>query len=119
MLFLAAGAVQWMRRPVVRLDAQDLNQLASYWKVQMQRPPNKAELAGIISDRIDEELLAREALRLGLDKGDSLFVSETPEGFAASPYDPAFAAQMEAARNLMKSRRNALHELGKPEPEAG
>ena len=65
-------------------------------------------------------ILPRELLiRLGLDKGDSLFVSETPEGFAASPYDPAFAAQMEAARNLMKSRRNALHELGRPEPEAG
>src|SRR5471032_978916 len=38
----------------------------------MQRPPNKVELAGIIRDRIDEELLAREALRLGLDKDDMI-----------------------------------------------
>jgi putative addiction module antidote len=61
-------------------------------------------------------ILPRELLiRLGLDKGDSLFVSETPEGFTASPFDPAFAAQMETARNLMKSRRNALRELAKTE----
>jgi len=59
-------------------------------------------------------ILPRELLlRLRVDKGDSLFITDTPEGFAASPYDPAFAAQMRAARNLMKSRRNALRELGR------
>jgi peptidyl-prolyl cis-trans isomerase C len=72
LLFGGLTVVKSLRRPVVRLEAQDLNQLASYWEVQMQRPPNKAELAGIIRDRIDEELLAREALRLGLDKDDMI-----------------------------------------------
>ena len=61
-------------------------------------------------------ILPRELLiKLGLDKGDSLYVTETTDGFSASPYDPAYAAQMEAARTLMKSRRNALRELGKTE----
>jgi peptidyl-prolyl cis-trans isomerase C len=72
LLFGGLTVVKSLRRPVVRLEAQDLNQLASYWEIQMQRPPNKVELAGIIRDRIDEELLAREALRLGLDKDDMI-----------------------------------------------
>jgi peptidyl-prolyl cis-trans isomerase C len=72
LLFAGLTVVKSLRRPEVRLEAQDLNQLASYWEIQMQRPPNKAELAGIIRDRIDEELLAREALRLGLDKDDMI-----------------------------------------------
>lgn len=72
LLFAGLTVVKSLHRPVVRLEAQDLEQLASYWQVQMQRPPNKAELAGIIRDRIDEELLAREALRLGLDKDDMI-----------------------------------------------
>jgi peptidyl-prolyl cis-trans isomerase C len=71
-LFSGLTMIKSLERPVVRLDAQDLNQLAAYWAVQMQRPPNKVELAGIIRDRIDEELLAREALRLGLDKDDMI-----------------------------------------------
>lgn len=72
LLFGGMLAVKALKRPVVRLEAQDLNQLASYWAVQMQRPPTKVELAGIIRDRIDEELLAREALRLGLGKDDMI-----------------------------------------------
>jgi parvulin-like peptidyl-prolyl isomerase len=72
LMFGGLTVVKSLRRPVVRLEAQDLNQLATYWEVQMQRPPTKVELAGIIRDRIDEELLAREALRLGLDKDDMI-----------------------------------------------
>ena len=50
---------------------------------------------------------------LNLDKGDSLWMSETSDGVALSPYDPAFAEQMQAARSIMKKRRNVLHELAK------
>src|SRR5437763_15543347 len=71
-LFAAMSAAKALQRPVVRIDAAELNQLAAYWEAQSQRPPTKAELAGIIQDRIDEELLAREALRLGLDKNDMI-----------------------------------------------
>lgn len=59
-------------------------------------------------------ILPRDLLtRLKLDKGDSVFVTETPDGYHLSPYDPAFAEQMQTARNLMKKRRNAVHELSK------
>jgi peptidyl-prolyl cis-trans isomerase C len=72
LLFAAMVGVRAAQRPVVRIDASELDQLAAYWEAQTQRPPSKAELKGIIDDRIDEELLAREALRLGLDKNDMI-----------------------------------------------
>ncbi len=59
-------------------------------------------------------ILPRDLLtRLKLDKGDTVFVTETPDGYRLSPYDPAFAEQMQTARELMKQRRNAVHELSK------
>lgn len=46
-------------------------------------------------------------------KGDSVFLTETPEGYAITPYDPEFAEQMEIARRGMARYRNALRELAK------
>ena len=58
---------------------------------------------------LPKELLAR--LKLG--KGDSVFVTEAAHGVTLTPYDPAFEAQMTAARGVMKKRRNVLRELAK------
>ena len=59
-------------------------------------------------------ILPRDILsRLKLDKGDTLFLTETPEGYVVSPYNPVFAEQMETARELMKKRRNVVRELSK------
>jgi putative addiction module antidote len=59
-------------------------------------------------------ILPRDLLtRLKLDKGDAVYITETPDGYRLSPYDPAFAEQMQTARELMKQRRNAIHELSK------
>lgn len=56
-----------------------------------------------------KELLAQ----LKLEKGDAVWLTESPEGYRLTPYDPEFATQMEVARSIMKKRRNALHELAK------
>jgi len=59
-------------------------------------------------------ILPRDLLgKLQLDKGDSIFLVDTPEGFRMTPYDPAFAEQMESARVLMRKRRNVVNELTK------
>lgn len=71
-LFLALQAVRAGQRPTVRISEQELNQLVSYWQMQSGRAPTKGELAAILQDRVDEELLAREAQRLGLDKDDMI-----------------------------------------------
>jgi putative addiction module antidote len=53
------------------------------------------------------------AAKLKLEKGDVLFVTETPGGYLLTPYDPVFETQMQTARRIMKKRRNALRELAK------
>ena len=71
-IFVAATAVKASQRPVLRIDTDELNQLAAYWEMQTQRPPNKDELQGIIRERVDEEILVREAVRLGMDRNDMI-----------------------------------------------
>jgi hypothetical protein len=90
-LFVGLDAVRAFHRPTIRIEAHDLNQLAAYWEAQMQRPPNKAELAGIIHDRIDEELLAREAQRLGLGKDDMIIRRRLAQKMAFATEDVAAA----------------------------
>lgn len=51
--------------------------------------------------------------RLKVKKGDSVFLTATPEGYTVTPYDPAFEDQMNAARRGMANYRNALRELAR------
>lgn len=53
------------------------------------------------------------AARMNIAEGDSLYLTEAPGGFLLTPYDPEFERQIEAARLIMKRRRNALRELAK------
>ena len=52
-------------------------------------------------------------VRLKLEKGDTLFWSETANGVNLSAYSPEFEIQMTEARRIMKKRRAVLHELAK------
>ena len=49
----------------------------------------------------------------GLQEGDTLFVTKAPGGLRLTPYSPDFEAQMEAARKVMRKRRDVLRELTK------
>jgi putative addiction module antidote len=56
----------------------------------------------------------KEALaKLRVGKGDTLYLTEAPDGFRITPFDPEFEAQMSVARRVMKKRRNALRQLAK------
>ncbi|MEO5796179.1 MAG: AbrB/MazE/SpoVT family DNA-binding domain-containing protein [Rhodoferax sp.] len=50
---------------------------------------------------------------LKLEKGDSVFWTEAANGVTLTAYSPEFETQMEAARSIMKKRRNVLRELAK------
>lgn len=54
---------------------------------------------------------AQAKMRVG--KGDTLYLTESPDGYRITPYSPDFAAQMEAARAAMKEHRDTLRELAK------
>jgi len=59
-------------------------------------------------------VLPKEALaKLHLEKGDTLYLTESPDGFRLTPYSPEFETQMVTARKIMKKRRAVLRELAK------
>lgn len=96
-LFAAITLVRAWERPTVRIEARDIDQLGTYWEQQMQRPPTKAELAAMINERVDEELLAREAIRLGLDKDDMIVRRRLAQKMAFASEDASVPQPSEAA----------------------
>lgn len=51
---------------------------------------------------------------MNVGKGDVVFATKAASGgYVLSPYDDAFAREMEVARRVMKKRRNVLRELAK------
>jgi putative addiction module antidote len=57
-------------------------------------------------------ILPREVLeKLRVEKGDTLFLTETPNGFVVSALDEEFSLQMELAEKIMREDRDVLHQL--------
>jgi putative addiction module antidote len=57
-------------------------------------------------------VLPKEILRkLRVEKGDTLYVVETAEGIELTAYRPDFAAQMDAAEEIMRKNRDVLRKL--------
>lgn len=81
--FLAAGAaiwvvLAWQGEPVdpasrtIAVTREDRARLALQWEQTLQRPPTDAELDALTEQFVREEVLYREALRLGLDRDDAV-----------------------------------------------
>jgi hypothetical protein len=74
------GAYAWMNRAAdsanagkaqqIRIAAGDVQWLSENWTTQWRRPPTQEELRGLITDYVNELLLAREARALGLEDND-------------------------------------------------
>lgn len=60
--------------------------------------------SGII---VPKEMLAR----LKVEKGDTVYLSESPHGVQITPYDEEFAQKMEAADRVTRRYRDALKKL--------
>ena len=59
-------------------------------------------------------VLPKELLiKLGVQKGDTLYAIDTKDGVRLTTGDAEFAAQLEVARRVMKERRAVLRELAK------
>lgn len=59
-------------------------------------------------------VLPKEVLaRLNIEKGDNLFLTDSPDGYRLTPYNPDFERQMGLVRRVMNERRNVLKELAK------
>ena len=62
--------------------------------------------AGII---LNKEVMAR----LKVKKGDSLYLTEAPDGYRLTPYDPDFERQIELAEDIMHDDREILKALSR------
>jgi putative addiction module antidote len=51
--------------------------------------------------------------KLQVNEGDTLYLTETPDGIELTAYDPEFEQVMEAAGEITRHYRNALKELAK------
>ena len=49
--------------------------------------------------------------RLRVEKGDSLYVTETPDGIELRAFDEEFAEQMTVAEQVMREDRDVLRKL--------
>jgi putative addiction module antidote len=59
-------------------------------------------------------ILPKEVLaKLGAKKGDTLVLTESPDGFRITAHDPEFVRAMEAYDRVSRRYRNALRELAK------
>ena len=60
-------------------------------------------------------ILTKEAMsRLKVQKGDTLYLTETPDGgFRLTPYNPDFERQMSLAESIMHEDREVLRQLAK------
>lgn len=59
-------------------------------------------------------ILPKEVLaRLRVEKGDALYLTESPDGFRITAYDPEFEEQMKQAEAIMREDRDVLRVLAK------
>jgi len=101
-LFVVSGAFnpqtgQRSQSNSIELTEDDLRQVIVAWTAQWQRPPTPEEMRGLLESKIREEILYREALALGLDKGDTIvkrrlaqkmdFLSEDVSGLREPPVE--------------------------------
>ena len=56
----------------IYISDQELTSLLSAWKSQVGRAPSEEEIVNIINNLVQEEILYREALLLGLDQEDRI-----------------------------------------------
>lgn len=94
------------------LAQESISQYNSYYTVLTEEPMVRLKLTQVGSST--GLVLPKEVLsRLKLVKGDALYLTESPDGFRITPYDPEFEEDMAIARKVMRDNRDALRELAK------
>ena len=56
----------------IRLSVDEIAQLTLLYQSQWRRPPTPQELARMVENKVQQEILYREALAMGLDKDDEI-----------------------------------------------
>jgi peptidyl-prolyl cis-trans isomerase C len=56
----------------IRLSLDEISQLTQLYQSQWRRPPTPQELQRLVENKVQQEILYREALAMGLDKDDEI-----------------------------------------------
>jgi hypothetical protein len=56
----------------IYLKSSEVNAMAEMWESRWNRPPTKEEMEGLINQRVEETILFKEAIKIGLDKNDDI-----------------------------------------------
>ena len=101
------GALREERQIVV--SASRKGALVEAFRAEHSRPPRDAELRALLDRWVDEEVLYREALALGLDRGDTVVQRQLAEdALSHRRRDDASRAVSRRARGLARASRGAL-----------
>ncbi len=66
-----------------------------------------------VGNSLGVTLPAQAAQALHVREGDQPYLTEAPDGFRVTPYDPDFAKTMEMAESFTSRYKNALRDLAK------
>src|SRR5262245_27991946 len=70
--YLHPEAVESDQKLRIELTQDDLRQLAIMWLAQGRPAPTPAQMQSLVDQKVDGEILAREAVELGLDRDDEI-----------------------------------------------
>jgi peptidyl-prolyl cis-trans isomerase C len=85
----------------ISLTPDELLQLILVFQAQWQRPPTQAEFSRLVENKVQEEVLYREAVAMGLDKDDTIVKRRMTQKMqflaedVAAAYEPT-TAELEA-----------------------
>jgi hypothetical protein len=100
--------------PTIRLSASEVAAIEAEWVQRMGRPPDEATLAVLISARVDDELLLREARDVDWHRSDAIvqrrllrnqrFLTPDPAVSDAELLDRAYAQGMDESDIVVRRR---------------
>ena len=81
----------------IQLSLDDLSQMVMLFQSQWRRDPTAQELARLVEDKVQEEILYREALAMGLEKDDTIVKRRMAQKLRFLAEDVAAAREPEKA----------------------
>ena len=81
----------------IQLSLDDLSQMVMLFQSQWRREPTAQELARLVEDKVQEEILYREALAMGLEKDDTIVKRRMAQKLRFLAEDVAAAREPETA----------------------
>ena len=93
----------------IQLSLDDLSQMVMLFQSQWRREPTAQELARLVENKVQEEILYREALAMGLEKDDTIVKRRMAQKLRFLAEDVAAAREPETAELKSWFEKNNAH----------